>query len=421
MSAAAERPGWWTDQATRHSRAVAAGLDLFERSLRQTQWDPEALRALVEQRRTALARRAGLTSADELARRAPLTKAALRARPEALLTGEVDPADYLTVRTSGTTGVPTVVHHSDDYLEERVAQRMRMLEAYGLPWHPRTLVASAKPGRPLLSFGTSAGGSSGTVLVVNASAVDATNRSYVDAVVRDFAPHVLAGQSMELLALAELVGTGMLTPSTARTAISQGDVLAASVRGTIEAACGVRVHDAYGLQEVGQVAFECPDAAGCYHVNAESVDLGVDASGHLLLTSLVNRAMSLVRYQTGDRVTLSTEPCPCGRTLPVISAIEGRARPLIRGADGRRTQATRLQTLVSDVYGEVWQIRHETPGEVTVHVVTHAEPAAHELLVQQVRTAYDVAITVERVDRSELVAASGKLERYRVPVATGAV
>ena len=419
MSTPAARPPWWTDQATRHSRAVAGGLELFESALRHTQWDSDRLSSLVAARRQALARRAGLADVGELATSAPLTKARLRADPAALLTGEVDPADYLTVRTSGTTGIPTVVHHSEAYLVERVAQRMRMFEAYGIPWHPRTLIVLAKPGRPLLSFGTSAGGSAGTVVAVNVSAVDDTNAHYVDAVIHDLDPHLLAGQSMELLGLAELVEAGSLTVPGAATAISQGDVLEPRVRETIERACEVRLYDTYGLQETGQVAFECPQVPGAYHVNAEAVDLDVDHSGGLLVTSLVNEAMSLVRYETGDHVDRSAAPCACGRALPVISSIHGRRRPLIRGADGRRSQVTRLQTLVSTTYGEIWQIRHDTPGTVILRVVTDAAPDAHEHLVREARAAYDIALHVERVDTGDLLAASGKLERYAVPTGAG--
>jgi len=63
------------------------------------------------------------------------------------------------------------------------------------------------------------------------------------------------------------------------------------------------------------------------------------ASGRLLLTGLVNPTMPLVRYDIGDRgqVPLRGDDCPCGRTLPTLPPIEGRAQDmLVTPAGGRQ-------------------------------------------------------------------------------------
>lgn len=413
VSTQGSRPEWWTDQPTRHARAVAEGLESYEKVHKLTQWDRTHLERVVAERREVVARRAGLAGTAALRTRPVVTKAQLRSNLDALVTGAVEEVDYLTVRTSGTTGVPTRIHHSDAYLVERVAQRMRMLDAYGLPWHPRTLIITAKPGAPVVRFGTPAGGSAGLSIAVNVSALDRGNRSYVAELVNDFLPDVVAGQSMELLALAEVVQSGLLEPPPAEVAVAQGDVLTAEVRHVVEEACRVRLYDTYGLQETGQVAFECPQVRSSYHVNAEAVDLEIDESGLVLLTSLVNDAISLIRYESGDRVSFGEDACPCGRALPVLTAIAGRARPLIRGADGRRSQVTRLQTAVSAAYGEVWQIQHDRPGLVLVRAVRAAEPQAHERLLREARDLYDVEVHVEASDLAALLTPAGKLERYQ--------
>jgi phenylacetate-CoA ligase len=55
-------------------------------------------------------------------------------------------------------------------------------------------------------------------------------------------------------------------------------------------------------------------------------------------TGLINDAMPLIRYRLGDRGRLAPAgaSCPCGRTLPVIAAIEGRSSELLVTSDGRR-------------------------------------------------------------------------------------
>jgi len=90
----------------------------------------------------------------------------------------------------------------------------------------------------------------------------------------------------------------------------------------------------YGLNEIGIVASRCPEI-GNYHVHREHclveiVDENGKAckpgkTGKLLVTTLSNLAMPLIRYDTGD-MAKAVETCQCGRTLPVFGEIQGRYR-----------------------------------------------------------------------------------------------
>ena len=59
--------------------------------------------------------------------------------------------------------------------------------------------------------------------------------------------------------------------------------------------------------------------------------------GDLVCTGLSNPDMPLVRYRVGDRAVLpaTSEPCSCGRTLPVLGSIEGRLDDVLYTLDGR--------------------------------------------------------------------------------------
>jgi phenylacetate-CoA ligase len=63
-----------------------------------------------------------------------------------------------------------------------------------------------------------------------------------------------------------------------------------------------------------------------------------ESSGEFVCTSLLNTAMPLIRYRTGDRgrVAPPSRNCGCGRTLPVLESIEGRVDDTIYTTDGRR-------------------------------------------------------------------------------------
>jgi phenylacetate-CoA ligase len=103
----------------------------------------------------------------------------------------------------------------------------------------------------------------------------------------------------------------------------------------------VGIADIYSSEEIGVIAFQCEE--GRYHVQAENLLLEIlDADGEplppgqigrVVITTLHNLAMPLIRYELGDYAALGGA-CPCGRSLPVLDRIVGRRRNMIRLPDG---------------------------------------------------------------------------------------
>lgn len=100
---------------------------------------------------------------------------------------------------------------------------------------------------------------------------------------------------------------------------------------------GVRITDIYSCAEAGALAFECAEQ-GKYHLQQESAlieildDAGEICSpgqvGRVVITPLHNFATPLIRYELGDLAEVGS-PCACGRSLPVIARIVGRARDML--------------------------------------------------------------------------------------------
>jgi phenylacetate-CoA ligase len=128
-----------------------------------------------------------------------------------------------------------------------------------------------------------------------------------------------------------------------REARTYSESLPADLRDLVQATWGVRISDLYSANEVGYVALQCPES-GLYHVQSEDVLVEVvgddgrpcaaGESGRVVVTSLHNFAMPLLRYDLGDFATVGG-PCPCGRTLPTLAAILGRTRNMMRLPGGR--------------------------------------------------------------------------------------
>ncbi len=126
--------------------------------------------------------------------------------------------------------------------------------------------------------------------------------------------------------------------------LTMGETLPPGLREEVAAWCGARLFDSYSSEELGHIALECPES-GLYHVMAETVlvevldaahrPCGPGETGRLVITDLCNFASPLVRYDIADYAEVA-DPCPCGRGLPALKRILGRARNLVRLPDGRR-------------------------------------------------------------------------------------
>lgn len=100
---------------------------------------------------------------------------------------------------------------------------------------------------------------------------------------------------------------------------------------------GARIIDRYSSEEFGYIALQCP-VHDHLHVcspslvvevvdeNGNACDVGVP--GRVLVTSLHNSAMPLIRYDIGDVAELG-DPCDTGLNWPVLNKVNGRLRDSI--------------------------------------------------------------------------------------------
>lgn len=152
------------------------------------------------------------------------------------------------------------------------------------------------------------------------------------AALNEFGPTIVATYPTAAAMLADEAAAGRLKP-TMREVWTGGENLSPAVRRHVESALDCAVRNSYGASEFLPLGWEC--RCGRLHVNADWAILEpVDEHGRpvppgtrsatVLLTNLANRVQPLVRYDLGDRVTVSAEPCRCGSALPAIE-VEGRS------------------------------------------------------------------------------------------------
>jgi phenylacetate-CoA ligase len=197
-----------------------------------------------------------------------------------------------------------------------------------------------------------------------------------------------------LEALVALLDEGGEPLRSLRGVLTGGEVLDDQLRARAERVLGVKVADNYGSTEAF-LAWQCP--AGSYHVNAEHVLLEIvdehgrpaapGEMGRVLVTTLENRLMPLVRYEIGDWATVETAPCACGRTLPRIGRVVGRGINLFRMPDGRLRSPWKLVGPLKFLPRlRQFQIVQRTVERYIVRYV--AEPALSEAEAAAIRTEF---------------------------------
>ena len=148
-------------------------------------------------------------------------------------------------------------------------------------------------------------------------------------ILSDYKTSVLITTPMAALELSQLLFNANLNPNTLalKTIILVGELGDPQVRIQLADQLHVQTWVHYGLSEVPgpALAFECEVRHGLHvsedHFFPEIVHPGTGQVlpegevGELVLTTLTTRAYPLVRFRTGDRARLMSEPCPCGRTL----------------------------------------------------------------------------------------------------------
>ena len=156
-----------------------------------------------------------------------------------------------------------------------------------------------------------------------------------------FRPHLIVAYAGSIFTYARYLEQINQSPHYPITSIiSSAEVITTAMREVVERVFGVPVFDRYGNREAGAIAAECPAHQGL-HVNEHDFVVEIESPdpfaepGRLLITYLANRAMPLIRYDTGDLALWAAGTCPCGRMTMRLARLIGRQSDTIRTASGR--------------------------------------------------------------------------------------
>ena len=171
------------------------------------------------------------------------------------------------------------------------------------------------------------------------------------------------------------------------------DPISDPVRRLMREELGIAVLSVYQAVEMGRIGWECERQCG-HHLNVDLCpirildsdrrEVPIGESGQVVISNLVNRGTVLLNYMLGDLARRLPQACGCGRTLPLLSHVEGRTTDWLRSGSGRPLHPQTLRSILREVAGvRRFQLIQERAGHVRVVTVTAPE-ADREAIRSQV-------------------------------------
>ncbi|MDD3210457.1 phenylacetate--CoA ligase family protein [Bacteroides graminisolvens] len=263
------------------------------------------------------------------------TKADMRANyPFGLLAGNLEDAVRIH-SSSGTTGNPTVIIHSQHDLDSWANLVARCLYMVGLR-KKDVFQNSSGYGMFTGGLGFQYGAERLGALTVPAAAGNSKRQIKFITDFKTTALHAIPSYAIRLAEVFQEEGINP-TESSLKTLIIGAEPHTDEQRRKIERMLGVKAYNCFGMTEMNGpgVAFECLEQNGmhiwedCYLVeiiDPETLQPLPDGEiGELVLTTLDRNMMPLIRYRTRDLTRIIPGECPCGRTHRRIDRIKGRS------------------------------------------------------------------------------------------------
>jgi phenylacetate-CoA ligase len=173
-------------------------------------------------------------------------------------------------------------------------------------------------------------------------------------------PTFIRGYSQSLYELANFAKRENIKVCPQNIVISTATTLLKEMRDLVESVFSCKVFDYYGSREVGAIASECFAHDGLHILEDNNILEVVDESGNdihpggigeIIVTTLNNYSMPLIRYRIGDRAATynKTVKCSCGCNYKKLKQIVGRTADIFILKNGDMVDGTYLTTLLNTI------------------------------------------------------------------------
>ena len=242
--------------------------------------------------------------------------------------------------SSGTTGNPTVILHTQKDLDEWANAVARCLHMVGL--RPSDVFQNSSGyGMFTGGLGFQYGAERLGMLTVPAAAGNTKRQIKFMTDFGTTALHAIPSYAARIYEVMEEMGFDPRRDTKLKTLIIGAEPHSEEQRRRIEEMLGVKAYNSFGMSEMcgPGVAFECTEQNGLHIwedyyiveiVDPETLEPVAEGEvGELVLTTINREAMPLLRYRTRDLTRVLPGECPCGRHHKRLDRMKGRSDDMI--------------------------------------------------------------------------------------------
>ena len=242
--------------------------------------------------------------------------------------------------SSGTTGNPTVILHTQKDLQEWANAVARCLWMVGC--RPNDVFQNTSGyGMFTGGLGFQYGAELLGMLTVPAAAGNTLRQLKFFTDFGTTVVHAIPSYAARLYEVMQEKGIDPRRDLKLRTLVIGAEPHSEDTRRRIEDMLGVKAYNSFGMSEMcgPGVAFECPEQNGMHIwedyyiveiVDPDTLEPVPDGEvGELVLTTLKREAMPLLRYRTRDLTRILPGDCPCGRHHKRLDRMKGRSDDMI--------------------------------------------------------------------------------------------
>lgn len=284
---------------------------------------------------------AEIRTASDLDRLPLLDRERVRAHPGQFVAQTRAAEASLSFFTSGSTGTPIEIHHDRRSLLANIAYGEREREPVNRAcgtFRPRELYVGYETStfKKVMAFYEQA-----VMFPVRprrrfVSILESPDR--IAAIANEELPDVLVGYGGWIDRFFKTVAARGIKMHIPKLVMYMGEALPHGGRTFIQEQFGIPVMSRYNAVESFKIGFYCEHPTG-FHVHEDLCHVriaGPDGTslpdgrqGQIVISNLVNRGSVLLNYPIGDVGSISAESCPCGRTLRLLSELEGRVEDIL--------------------------------------------------------------------------------------------
>ena len=318
---------------------------------------------------------------------------------------------YYRNTSGGSTGAPVVFYQDKEYLDWANAAKCLFNE-----W------AGRKLGDPMLKLWGSLPDTLGShhgikgylrqqvsgITTLNTYRVTKEDMYRHVKEINKIKPHLILAYTNNIEELTRFILEHYLSVYSPSAVMTTAGVLYPEVKAKIEEVFHTTVFNRYGSREVSDMACNCEKDEGLHLIPAvhylEIVDdegrqVKPGKPGNIIVTSLTNYTMPLIRYQIGDRGVLSNKACSCGRGFPLLEKVEGRINSSFRNKFGDIISEGFIRLFYYRENIKQFQVIQESLEKITVNLVLKDKKQL-KVIDKDLR---EITASIEKIMKSDVI------------------